>query len=55
MTARRIHFHPEARRELRAAVEFYRNEAVGLGRDLVQEVRAAVGRLSEWPESGSPD
>ena len=55
MSAREIRFHPEARQELRAAGQFYEGETVGLGRDLVQEVRAALGRLVEWPASGTPD
>jgi toxin ParE1/3/4 len=50
-----IRFHPEARRELRAAVAFYEGEAAGLGRDLLQEVRAALTRLADWPASGTPD
>jgi len=50
-----IRFHPEARHELRAAVLFYEGEARGLGRDLLQEVRAALGRLAEWPASGTRD
>ena len=54
MSTLEVRFHPETRRELRAAVQFYAKEAAGLGRDLVQEVRAAVTRIAEWPESGSP-
>ena len=55
MSLKAIRLHPEARHELRAAVLFYEGEARGLGRDLLQEVRAAVSRLAEWPASGSPD
>jgi hypothetical protein len=40
--ARNIRFHPEARAELRAAVEFYEQQAPGLGRDLVGEVRVVL-------------
>ncbi len=50
-----VRLHPEARHELRAAVLFYEGEARGLGRDLLQEVRAALSRLAEWPASGTPD
>jgi len=50
-----IRFHPEARGELRAAFLFYEGEARGLGRDLLQEVRATLSRLAEWPASGTPD
>ena len=50
-----IRFHPEARRELRFAAQFYEREARNLGRELVIEVRAVLARIGEWPESGSPD
>jgi toxin ParE1/3/4 len=53
--ARNIRFHPEARAELRAAVEFYEQQASGLGRDLVGEVRVVLERLGEWPQSGAPE
>lgn len=46
-------FHPEALEELAAAVEFYESERVGLGRELILEVRAVLERLSDWPLSGS--
>lgn len=55
MSHKEIRLHPEARLELRAAVTFYEREAAGLGRDLLQEVRAALSRLAEWPASGAPD
>lgn len=50
-----VRFHPDARAELLAATRFYRNESVGLGRALAGEVRSALDRISEFPESGSPD
>ena len=46
-----VHFHPEARRELRAAAEFYRAESPGLGRAFVAEVRAVAARIAEFPHS----
>ena len=55
MTTAKIRFHPEARHELRAAVLFYETEAVGLGRELLHEVRVVVSRIAEWPASGTPD
>ncbi len=50
-----VRLHPEARRELRAAAEFYREETPGLGRAFVAEVCAATARIAEFPESGSPE
>jgi len=51
----RVRFHPDARTELLAATRFYQAEAAGLGRALASEVRSALERISEFPESGSPD
>lgn len=50
----RFRFHPSAREELAVAARFYRNESPGLGRAFVAEVRASVGRIIEFPHSGSP-
>lgn len=50
-----VHFHPEARLELRSAAEFYESHAPNLGREFVHEVRVATERIAELPESGSPD
>ena len=55
MSATQICFHPEARQELRAAVQFYEGEAAGLGRELFHEVRVVLSRIAEWPASGAPD
>lgn len=52
---KRVRFHPQARAELRAAVQFYERAARGLGRELALEARAAIGRIADLPESGSPD
>ena len=51
----RVWFHPEARAELLAAIRFYQQEAAGLGRAMAGEVRSALERISDFPESGSPD
>jgi hypothetical protein len=50
-----VRFHPDARTALLAATRFYRAEAEGLGRALASEVPSALERISEFPESGSPD
>ena len=50
-----VRFHPDARAELLAATRFYREEAVGLGRAMAGELRTALERVTEFPESGSPD
>ena len=52
---KRVRFHPDARAELVAAIRFYQQEARGLGRAMAGEVRSALARISEFPESGSPD
>ena len=50
-----VQFHPEARRELRAAAEFYRDESPGLGRAFVAEVRATAAQIAEFPHSGAAE
>jgi toxin ParE1/3/4 len=50
----RLEFHPSARDELRAAVRFYRQESPGLAWALMGEVRSALDRVREFPQSGSP-
>lgn len=40
---------PEAREELRAAVQFYETEQHGLGRALLQEVRNTLSLIAEHP------
>lgn len=49
-----VRLHPEARAELRAAVAFYRQQAPGLGAELVAEARVVFDRLAAMPGSGSP-
>ena len=49
-----VRLHPEARAELRAAVAFYRQQAPGLGAELVAEMRVVFDRLAAMPSSGSP-
>ena len=49
-----VSFHPEARAELLAAVEYYEEQAPGLGGHLVDEVERAVEFVAGQPELGSP-
>jgi plasmid stabilization system protein ParE len=51
MTSR---FLSAAEAEFADAGAFYEAERVGLGDDFFETVRAAVGRLEEIPEMGSP-
>lgn len=44
-------FHPEARDEFRAAVEYYNEAETGLGVDFAGEVEAAVGLIEAFPNS----
>ena len=46
-------FHPEARLELNAAVDYY-EERAGLGRDFFEEVQAAIESILDFPNAGSP-
>ncbi len=50
-----VRFHPDARAELLAAIRFYREEVVGLGRTMAGELRSALERITEFLRSGSPD
>ena len=47
----RVGFHPDAKREMREAADFYDLERSGLGSDFVDAVEAAMRRLTEHPES----
>ncbi len=49
-----VWFHPEARAELRTAVEFYQNRSQNLGREFALEVRAMIDQIRDLPRSGSP-
>lgn len=48
-----IEFHPAARDEFRAAVEFYEAAVPGLGGRFFLAVRAAADRALAHPQSGS--
>lgn len=46
---RRFKFHPAARKELREAILFYDERAVGLGREFLDEVNVTIGRICDMP------
>ena len=43
-----------AARELRSAARFYEGQVPGLGHDFIQEVRATILRISQWPKAWQP-
>ena len=45
-----LSFHPDARRELLSAMEWYDDNAGGRGWDLLAEVEAAILNILEYPE-----
>ena len=47
-------FHPAARRELAAAMSVGEERAVGLGRELLTEVRRVLELLCDTPHIGQP-
>ncbi|MEI6725895.1 MAG: type II toxin-antitoxin system RelE/ParE family toxin [Actinomycetes bacterium] len=47
----RIGFHPDARRDLREAADFYDLERLGLGAEYLDEVEQTMRRVIEYPES----
>jgi plasmid stabilization system protein ParE len=47
----RYEFHPVAERELDEAVEHYEAVSPGKGLELAQQVRSAILRVCEFPES----
>jgi plasmid stabilization system protein ParE len=49
----RVGFHPEARRDLREAADFYDLERLGLGAEFLDAVEQAMRRVIEYPESSS--
>jgi len=48
----RFRFLPEASEELRAAAEYYDAQSVGLGRELVIQVRRLCRMIAESPKVG---
>ncbi|MGH7823986.1 MAG: type II toxin-antitoxin system RelE/ParE family toxin [Candidatus Binatia bacterium] len=49
-----IIFHPEARAEMREAVEFYEARLDGLGLRFLSAIEPTVERISDHPEAGAP-
>lgn len=47
-------FHAQARAELDQAVAYYEQQRHGLGVELLAEVQAAVSRIRQHPQIGSP-
>ena len=47
-------FHPEARAEMREAVEFYEARLDGLGLQFLSAVEETADRVSAHPEAGAP-
>lgn len=50
----RFRYHPEARRELDEAIDWYEEAATGLGGDFFAEVEAAVRDACEHPTRWPP-
>ncbi|HEC13399.1 MAG TPA: type II toxin-antitoxin system RelE/ParE family toxin [Acidiferrobacteraceae bacterium] len=46
-------FHPEARTEFLAAIEWYEEQQPNLGKQFAEEVFAAIDRIIAFPKSGS--
>ncbi len=50
----RVRFLEPAREDLRAAVAYYNQQQVGLGRSFLAEVRAAIERIRSFPHAWHP-
>lgn len=46
-------FHPSARAELDASVDFYESRLEGLGGRFLAAVEEAIGRIAQSPDAGS--
>ncbi len=47
----RFCFHPLAEKEFDQAVQYYEDCQAGLGIGFAEEVYAAIGRISEYPDA----
>jgi len=47
-----VDFHADAEAELDAAVSFYESVMTGLGKAFVDDVKNAIERLRNYPDSG---
>jgi toxin ParE1/3/4 len=45
------HFHPEARKEFLASIDYYEKCKPGLGLEFAQEVYSAIDRIGGFPEA----
>jgi hypothetical protein len=45
-------FHPAAEQEIAAALKVGEERGIGLGRELIQEIRRVTGMLCELPSIG---
>ena len=50
----RVEFIAPALEEFLAAIEFYRDQAAGLGEDFIGDVERSSGLFTEFPSLGSP-
>jgi len=50
----RFYFHEDAETEFDKAVEYYEDCRRGLGLEFAKEVYAAIARITQFPEAGSP-
>jgi plasmid stabilization system protein ParE len=46
-----VGFHPDARRDLREAADFYDLERQGLGTEFLAEIEQTILRVIEYPEA----
>jgi len=49
----RFYFHPLADKEFDQAVQYYENCQAGLGIEFAEEVYAAIGRITRYPDAWS--
>jgi len=52
--SRHVRFEPEAEQELVDAARHYDEQVRGLGSEFVTAVSAAIRRLRNWPNAGTP-
>lgn len=48
-----ISFHPEAAQEYEQAIDYYEGCQLGLGKQLVQEIDAAIQHIVDYPHAWS--
>ncbi len=50
----RVEFITAALEEFLGAIEFYRDQAPGLGEDFIEDVERSIALFTEFPSLGSP-